>query len=229
MESKMLVYEGKTKDLRQDEKGNYYFYFKDDVTGKDGVFDPGANQVGASMEGAGRSNLIVSSYFFELLEKKGIPSHYISSNLEDNTMAIKKAKLFGQGLELICRFKAVGSFIRRYGMYAETGQALDAYVEVTLKDDEREDPLITQDALEQLRILKQGEYEQLTKLTREISILIKEALEEKGLELYDIKLEFGRLDGSDQIILIDEVSGGNMRVYKGDQYIEPLSLVDYFQ
>lgn len=224
----MLVYEGKTKNLLKDSDNNYYFEFKDDVTGKDGVFDPGENQVSGQIEGSGKSNVIVSTYFFELLEEKGIPTHFISSNIDEKTMQVKQARVFGQGLEVICRFKAVGSFMRRYGAYAEEGQALDAYVEFTLKDDDRQDPLITQDALEQLNILTTAEYTKLKTLTQEISILIKEALAEKGLELYDIKLEFGQLEGSDEIILIDEVSGGNMRVYDQGEYVEPLSLVNYF-
>lgn len=225
----MLIYSGKTKNLFQDDNGQYYFQFKDDVTGKDGVFDPGENQVGATIEGSGHSNVVLSTYFFELFKEKNIPTHYISSNTEENTMQIEKASVFGEGLEVICRFKAVGSFIRRYGAYIESGTPLDAYVEFTLKDDDRQDPLITQDALEQLDILKAGEYDQLKKLTQDISLVIKEALAEKGLELYDIKLEFGRLDNSDVIVLIDEVACGNMRVYKGDEYIEPLALVHYFE
>lgn len=224
----MLIYQGKTKDLHKDVEGNYYFQFKDDVTGKDGVFDPGENQVGAVMEGSGKSNVIVSTFFFELLKEKGIPTHFISSDVENSTMQIKPATVFGEGLEVICRFKAVGSFVRRYGLYVESGTDLDSYVEFTLKDDDRQDPLITQDALEQLGILKDGEYDRLKELTAKISEIIKEALAEKELELYDIKLEFGRLEGSDEIVLIDEVSGGNMRVYHKGEYIDPLELVNYF-
>lgn len=224
----MLIYQGKTKDLHKDVEGNYYFQFKDDVTGKDGVFDPGENQVGAVMEGFGKSNVIVSTFFFELLKEKGIPTHFISSDVENSTMQIKPATVFGEGLEVICRFKAVGSFVRRYGLYVESGTDLDSYVEFTLKDDDRKDPLITQDALEQLGILKDGEYGRLKELTAKISEIIKEALAEKDLELYDIKLEFGRLEGSDEIVLIDEVSGGNMRVYHKGEYIDPLELVNYF-
>src|SRR5690554_3694235 len=167
----MLIYEGKTKNLLKDADNNYYFEFKDDVTGRDGVFDPGENQVSGQIEGSGQSNVIVSTYFFKLLEEKGIPTYFISSNTEEKTMHVKKASVFGQGLEVICRFKAVGSFIRRYGAYADEGQNLDAYVEFTLKDDERQDPLITQDALEQLNILTTNEYTRLKELTQEISTL----------------------------------------------------------
>lgn len=224
-----LLYKGKTKDLMQDDQGNVYFHFKDDVTGTDGKFDPGANQVGATMEGSAKANIILSTYFFEKMAEQGIPTHFISSDAENNTMQVKKANLFGHGLEVICRYRAVGSFIRRYGLYAKSGDLLDEYVEFTLKDDDREDPLINEDALVQLGLLKENEAAEIKELTQKISNIIKEELAQKGLELYDIKLEFGRLENSDEIVLIDEVSGGNMRVYKEDAYIEPLDLVHYFQ
>ncbi|MDT2768134.1 phosphoribosylaminoimidazolesuccinocarboxamide synthase [Globicatella sulfidifaciens] len=221
------IYRGKTKDLLQDEQGKTYFHFKDDMTGKDGQFDPGANQVGLTVEGSGKANVTVSKYFFELLEAKGIPTHFVGANIDENTMEIKPAKVFGKGLEVICRFVAVGSFIRRYGLYAESGMPLEGYVEFTLKDDDREDPLINEDALEILGILNEGEYAKIKQLTRDISTIIKEDLATKGLSLYDIKLEFGRLAGSDEIVLIDEVSGGNMRVYKETEYVNPLDIVHY--
>ena len=221
------IYRGKTKDLLQDEQGKTYFHFKDDMTGKDGQFDPGANHVGLTVEGSGKANVTVSKYFFELLEEKGIPTHFVEANIDENTMEIKPAKVFGKGLEVICRFVAVGSFIRRYGLYAESGMPLEGYVEFTLKDDDREDPLINEDALEILGILNEGEYAKIKQLTRDISTIIKEDLATKGLSLYDIKLEFGRLAGSDEIVLIDEVSGGNMRVYKETEYVNPLDIVHY--
>lgn len=217
-----LVNKGKTKDVYKLENGNYLLKFKDDVTGEDGVFDPGANKVGLTIEGAGRSALKLSKYFFELLEEKGIPTHYIDADVEEATMTVKPAKVFGNGLEMICRYRAVGSFLRRYGMYAKEGQPLDALVEVTIKDDKRNDPLITEDALCMLGILTHDEYETLKELTIKISNIIKEELAKKGIELYDIKLEFGKI--GDEIVLIDEISGGNMRAYKDGEYIEPLEL-----
>jgi phosphoribosylaminoimidazole-succinocarboxamide synthase len=118
----------------------------------------------------------------------------------------------------------VGSFLRRYGMYAEEGQKLDSYVEVTLKDDDRNDPLITDEALEMLGIMTKEEYRVLVDLTKEIGAVVKEELAKKDLELYDIKFEFGRVGEDNHIALIDEISGGNMRAFMGDEYIEPLKL-----
>jgi len=237
------IYTGKTKDIYRQENGNYVLKFKDDVTGENGVFDPGANTVGLSIEGVGKEGLKITRYFFEILKSKGIKTHYIDSNIDENTMTVLPAKVFGKGLEVICRFKAVGSFVRRYGAYVSGGEDLDTYVEFTLKrygayvsggedldtyveftlkDDGRGDPLITKDALIMLGILSETEYEQIVALTKKICTIIKDVLHEKELTLYDIKLEFGRV--KDEVVLIDEISGGNMRVYKGTRTVAPTEL-----
>ena len=197
------VYEGKTKSVYMLEDGNYLLKFKDDATGENGVFDPGANTVGLTIDGLGKAGLRLSVFFFEKLQQLGIPTHYISANIEDATMTVKGAEVFGKGLEVICRYRAVGSFLRRYGMYAKDGQPLDAYVEMTLKDDAREDPLITKDALDMLNILNVEEYETIKALTQKIAGVVRDELAKKGLELYDIKFEYGRV-GND-VVLIDEI------------------------
>jgi phosphoribosylaminoimidazole-succinocarboxamide synthase len=219
-----LVYTGKTKDVYLLENGNYLLQFKDDMTGVDGRFDPGANTVGLKIAGAGRAGLRLSKYFFELLREKGIPTHYVDADLEKATMIVKPAILFGNGIEVICRYRAVGSFLRRYGMYAQEGQPLDGYVEITLKDDARQDPPINKDALVMLGILTEDEYHTLKDLTRQIAGIVKDVLAAKGIELYDIKFEFGRIGEEKQIALIDEISGGNMRAYKDGKFVEPLDL-----
>ena len=218
-----FIYKGKTKDVYELENGNYLLKFKDDVTGADGVFDPGANSVGLSIEGMGRGGLRMTEYYFKKLQEENIPTHFVSTDIEKAEMTVLPATSFAKGIEIICRFRAVGSFLRRYKAYAKEGQPLDAFVEVTLKDDECQDPPITKDALEMLGILTGDEYETLKTLTQQISTIIKEDLQKKGLELYDIKLEFGRNDG--KIILMDEISAGNMRVYKDGKIVEPLELV----
>lgn len=223
-----LRYTGKTKDVYELQDGNYLLQFKDDVTGVDGVFDPGANTVGLTIEGAGRAGLKLTKYFFEILNEREIPTHYIDADIDQATMTVKPAEVFGKGLEVICRYRAVGSFLRRYGLYAEEGQALDAFVEVTLKDDGREDPPISEDALDMLGILSKEEYQVLKNLTQQIGGIVKDELANKGIELYDIKFEFGRTGDDRQIVLIDEISGGNMRAYKDREYIEPLELEKMF-
>lgn len=219
-----LVYKGKTKDVYSLEDGNYLLQFKDEVTGEGGKFDPGANEVGLTIDGMGESSLKLTKFFFEVLTENGIPTHYIDADLKTATMIVKPATMFGNGLEVICRYKAVGSFLRRYGMYAREGQELDGFVEITLKDDDRKDPPISEDALYMLNILSEGEYKLLKELTIKISGIVRAELAKKGLELYDIKLEFGRIGQDLQIALIDEISAGNMRAYKNGIYVEPMEL-----
>ena len=180
------IYTGKTKDVFKLEDGNLVLKFKDDVTGENGVFDPGANAVALTIEGVGK------------------------------------------GLEVIARFIATGSFIRRYGAYIQDKTVLPGtFVEVTLKDDQRNDPPISKDALDMLGILTKEEYKELKEKTKQIAGIMKEDLAKKGLTLYDIKLEFGRHNG--EVILIDELSGGNMRVFDGDSYVEPLKIYSYLE
>ena len=133
------VYQGKTKDVYELENGNVLLKFKDDCTGKDGVFDPGENTVGLTIEGIGRANLETSIYYFELLKEQGVKTHYVSANLDEATMEVLPATVFG-----------------------------------------------------------------------------------KGLDLYDIKFEFGY--NKDEVILIDEIASGNMRVYKDGKIVDPMDL-----
>ena len=222
-----LVYRGKTKDVFKMENGNYMLKFKDDCTGKDGVFDPGENSVGLTIEGVGDVNLRMSIYFFEKINAAGIKTHYVSADLATTTMEVLPAKVFGKGLEVICRNKAVGSFIRRYGALIESGADLPSYVETTLKDDEKGDPLITKDALVAIGVMTEEQYEDLKDMTQKITKIVADDLKEKGMELYDIKFEFGYApDG--KVMLIDEVASGNMRVYKDGEYVDPMTLNKLF-
>ncbi len=219
-----LKYVGKTKDIYELDSHRYLLKFKDDVTGENGVFDPGANKIGLTIDGAGKAALRLTKYFYEKLNKLGIPTHYLAADIDTGTMTVKKAVPFGHGLEVICRYRAVGSFLRRYGLYVSEGQPLDALIEMTLKDDARNDPLITADALEMLGILSKQQHRFLKELTRQIAGIVKSELASKGMELYDIKFEFGKVGEEGQIVLIDEISGGNMRVYQNGKKVSPLEL-----
>lgn len=217
-----LVYTGKTKNVYALSDGRYLLKFKDDCTGADGVFDPGMNTVGLTIEGSGKAGLRLTKHFMEILNKKGIPTHYVDSDIENASMTVIPAEPFGKGLEVICRFRAVGSFYRRYGDYVKEGQELQALVEMTFKDDKREDPLVTKDTLVVLGVMSSEDYDNLKSLAQKIAGIIKDELSVKGIELYDIKFEFGLVDG--KVVLIDEISGGNMRAYKDGRYIMPLEL-----
>ena len=217
------IYTGKTKDVYQLENGNVLLKFKDDCTGKDGVFDPGENTVGLTIEGIGRENLKTSIYYFELLKKAGVKTHYISANIEDATMEVLSAKPFGHGLEVICRLVATGSFIRRYGEYIENGTPLKGgYVECTFKNDEKGDPLVTSEGLEVLGVMGQELFAEMKKQTLLITKVIADDLAEIGLELWDIKFEFGY--HNNEVVLIDEIASGNMRVYKDGVNVDPIKL-----
>ena len=222
-----LVYTGKTKNVYALDNGNYLLKFKDDCTGKDGVFDPGENSVGLTIDGVGDVNLRMSIYFFEKVNAAGIKTHYVSADLKNTTMEVLPAKAFGKGLEVICRYKAVGSFYRRYSDYVEEGADLPAYVETTFKNDEKGDPLVTKDGLVALGVLTAKQYDDIRDMTQKITKIVADDLKEKGLVLYDIKFEFG-YDKDGNVMLIDEIASGNMRVYKNGEYVDPMTLSKLF-
>ncbi len=222
-----LVYTGKTKNVYALDNGNYLLKFKDDCTGKDGVFDPGENSVGLTIDGVGDVNLRMSIYFFEKINAAGIKTHYIDANLADTTMEVLPAKPFGKGLEVICREKAVGSFLRRYSDYIEEGADLPSYVETTFKNDALGDPLVTKDGLVDLGVMTAVQYDKIKEMTQQITKIVADDLKEKGLVLYDIKFEYG-YDANGDVMLIDEIASGNMRVYKDEKYIDPMTLSDLF-
>ena len=217
------IYEGKTKDVYSLDNGNVMLKFKDDCTGKDGVFDPGENAVGLTIDGIGKANLETSVHYFELLKDAGIKTHYVSANLDDATMEVLPATVFGHGLEVICRLVATGSFIRRYGEYIADGTVLEGgYVECTFKNDAKGDPLVTSEGLAALGVMSQELFDSMKEQTLKITQIVAEDLKSIGLDLWDIKFEFGYNNG--EVVLIDEIASGNMRVYKGDTIVEPVEL-----
>ena len=217
------LYTGKTKDVYELENGNVLLKFKDDCTGKDGVFDPGENTVGLTIEGIGKENLKTSIYYFELLKKAGIKTHYVNANIEESTMEVLPGKVFGHGLEIICRLVATGSFIRRYGEYIKDGTKLEGgYVECTFKNDAKGDPLVTAEGLAALGVMSFEMFNKMKEQTLAITKIIAEDLASIGLELWDIKYEFGY--NNDEVILIDEIASGNMRVYKDGVIVNPIEL-----
>ena len=225
------LYAGKTKDVYELENGNVLLKFKDDCTGKDGVFDPGENAVGLTIEGIGKANLETSVHYFELLKKAGIKTHYVSANVEDATMEVLSAECFGKaqggnGLEVICRLVATGSFIRRYGEYIKDGTPLEGgYVECTFKNDEKGDPLVTGEGLAALGVMTPAMFESKKEQTLKITKIVADDLKSIGLDLWDIKFEFGYHNG--EVVLIDEIASGNMRVYKDGKIVDPVELTKF--
>ena len=217
------LYTGKTKDFYKLDNGNVMLKFKDDCTGKDGVFDPGENSVGLTIEGIGKANLISSVHYFELCKKAGIKTHYVSANIDDATMEVLPATVFGHGLEVICRLVATGSFIRRYGEYIKDGTPLEGgYVECTFKNDALGDPLVTGEGLAALGVMSPEMFESMKAQTLAITKIVADDLKSIGLDLWDIKFEFGFNGG--EVMLIDEIASGNMRVYKDGKIVDPVEL-----
>ncbi|MBQ8426263.1 MAG: phosphoribosylaminoimidazolesuccinocarboxamide synthase [Clostridia bacterium] len=222
------LYTGKTKDVYQLENGNVLLKFKDDCTGKDGVFDPGENSVGLTIEGIGKANLKSSVRYFEMIKKAGIKTHYVSADIDNATMEVLPAENFGKaqggnGLEVICRLVATGSFIRRYGEYIKDGTVLDGgYVECTFKNDEKGDPLVTAEGLAALKVMSLDMFKSMKEQTLKITKIVADDLKTICCDLCYIKFEFGYNNG--EVILIDEIASGNMRVYKDGVKLDPIEL-----
>ena len=120
------IYSGKTKDVFLLKDGNILLRFKDTVTGANGKIDPGANRIIGEVKGKGNASLRMTIHFFELLKDSGLTTHYVGCGEEfgydPGTIVVGRAKLFN--LEVICREKAWGSFVRRYGEYISEGTRL---------------------------------------------------------------------------------------------------------
>ncbi len=217
MSTSEKIYSGKTKDLYALANGNILLIFKDDVTGEDGVIDPGANTVIGQVEGKGAKSLAMTDYFFKCLHAAGVPTHLVQVDLDRSAMEVSRAEPLGKnihgagGIEFICRTRPWGSFLRRYKDYIrDEGKQLDYLVELTLKDDERGDPLINDDTIIALELLSPAHLEQARELTRQVCRIVEADLRNKGLTLIDMKIEIGLVDG--EVVVIDEVSADAMRV-----------------
>ena len=220
-----LYKRGKTKDVYKLDDGNFLLKFKDTVTGQPGgEHDPGGNVVVGEVKGVGKNAILTTVYFFELLKKNKIPTHYVGSNPDKNEITVRPAKMFGSGLEFIYRFTAAGGFVKRFGEYCKDGDVINVF-EVTLKDDARNDPPATKEILAALKLLSEEQYESIKAQTKQICKVIYDDLKKKGLQLIDIKLEFGNVDG--KVMLIDEISGGNMRVFKDGKKLDYNTLSEF--
>jgi phosphoribosylaminoimidazole-succinocarboxamide synthase len=216
---------GKTKDVYQKPDGKIVLKFKDTVTGHaDGSCDPGGNQVVGEQAGVASGALKTTAYYFKLLKQSKIPAHFVKADLSKNEMTVKPAVMFGSGLEFVCRYKACGGFIRRFGGYAKEGDVLPGIIEVTLKDDQRDDPPVTKEIAVALKIITAEQFDKAVRITRKVCDIVKNDLAAKGLELIDIKVEFGLVNG--KVVLIDEISAGNMRVCKNGKKLDYLQVAE---
>ena len=204
------LYTGKTKDVLLDEEKNIvHLLFKDSATGENGMFDPGYNTVGGSVEGKGKVGLKISKYFFELMEKNGIPTHYIDADVEQGLMQVRKLTV--PKLEFVLRYFTAGSMCRRFTL--EEGIVFDPpYTEVTLKDDDQGDPLISERICLMKGILKEGQYDEALDIVVKVGEVLKKELADLGLTLIDFKIEVG-YDETGKMYVADEITPDIWRIW----------------
>ena len=209
MDKLNIIYSGKTKDvLRCEQTGDTYLLCKDSATGEDGVFDPGSNTVGGSIEGKGKQGLAISAYFFELLESKGIPTHYLGADIDASLMKVRPVEV--PPLEFVLRYEVAGSMVRRFDLPA--GLPFDPpYIEVTLKNDEQGDPLISERLCIMKGFLQPGEFDQCLDILRRTGDVLQKELAAIDLKLVDFKIELG-FDANRNIVVVDEVTPDIWRV-----------------
>lgn len=206
-----VIYEGKTKRILSAGE-RMVLQFKDDITGDaDGNVDSGGDFVVGHMEGKGAASAKVAAFIFGRLGEAGIETHFrkLRSSTEIEVLRAERIPL-----EVIYRAKAYGSFLTRYRGRVEQMSPLDL-IEFNLKDDALRDPLITSQAITKLGIASASELQQIEVIVRKVASVVTNALAARGLELIDMKLEFGRLDG--KLLMVDELSGDTMRVYDSTQ------------
>ena len=229
-----LVCRGKSKDVFRVVEGpyagKYRLVFTDRATGymENGraVFDPGYDVVVGEIPGKGAIACRFATHFFKLLQKKGIPSHYIDT-INDNEMIVEPAVPLSMpaespevpgavplaNIEFTWRNNATGSFWRRYP-FVRPCKNIHAVVETWTKGDT--DILITLEALEMTGALSRAEIDQCVALVQDIAAIVSQAFAAKNLHVLDGKFELGRLQsGNGKIVIIDEISPDVLRVCNG--------------
>lgn len=218
-DSMKLVYRGKTKDVYERDAQSLHLVFTDRVTKNDaGEIDPGGNNLAEeTVPGQGEACLLMTSAIFnELNEKKIARTHMLSYDLASLSMDVLRAKMFTPGLEWVTRWVCTGSFLRRYSMVpgVKDGMFLPSPVyEITLKNDAAGDPPIVPSALVALGIIKADIMDELLAKNAAVMETIRAMFTARGLDLWDIKIEWG-LDENGQPLIIDEISPGCCRAFK---------------
>ena len=230
---KQLEYRGKSKNVYALPSGNILMEFGDSFTGADGVEDPGANQNMGTKEGLGKRNLAISTLLFNEIKKNlNVPTHHVKADVEKGELECVRAGTLGKGfkfevdgkqyvsagMEFIARNLAWGSFLKRFPSSTEGMMIPDApFVEVSLKNDDAGDPFLTREEYIAGGIPAKH-YDAGVKYTRQIAVLMTELFRKHGLELIDIKMEFG-VNAKDELLLIDEISPGSLRAMKDGKLV----------
>lgn len=202
MEKKEILYEGKAKKVYATEDPQVVIVdYKDDATAFNGLKK-------GTIDNKGVVNNRVTNFFMRLLEKEGVPTHYVEE-LSDRETAVKKVTIVP--LEVIVRNIAAGSFSKRYG--TEEGTVLcQPSLEFSLKNDDLGDPLINSYHVLALGLATQEEIDTIANYAFKINEFLKNYLLNIDIELVDFKLEFGKTaDGT--IVLADEISPDTCRFW----------------
>lgn len=202
MEKKEQLYEGKAKKVFATDDKNYCIVsYKDDATAFNGLKK-------GTIVGKGVVNNRMTNMMMSLLEKKGVPTHFVEE-LSDRDTLVKKVKIVP--LEVIIRNVSAGSFAKRYGV--EEGIAFDEpTIEFSYKNDDLGDPLINTYHALALKLATKEEIELIKKYAFKVNEVLKEYFLSLGVKLIDFKLEFGKTaDGT--IVLADEISPDTCRFW----------------
>jgi phosphoribosylaminoimidazole-succinocarboxamide synthase len=201
MENSVLLYEGKAKKIFSTDKvDEVIVYYKDDATAFNGIKK-------AQIENKGILNNSITSTLFELLESKGIKTHFIKK-IDDRQQLCKRVEIVP--LEVIVRNVAAGSMAKRYGI-AEGSELKTTVFELSYKNDELGDPLINDYHAVAMGLATFEELLEIYHLASEINDILKEVFLKKDINLIDFKLEFGRFNG--EILLADEISPDTCRFW----------------
>lgn len=206
MEKKEQLYEGKAKKVFATENPDYVIVsYKDDATAFNGVKR-------GTIVGKGVINNKMTNYMMQLLEKKGIPTHYVEQ-IDDRNTIVKKVSIVP--LEVIIRNVAAGSFSKRYGVPEGTLLA-NPTIEFSYKNDELGDPLLNTYHALALKLATKEEIDIITKMAFAVNAEMKAFFKELKIDLIDFKLEFGKFHG--QIVLADEISPDTCRFWEADTW-----------
>ena len=196
-----MLYEGKAKKVyKTDVEDAYIVDYKDDATAFNGLKK-------GTILGKGVVNNRMSNHMFRIMEKEGIPTHYIEE-LSDRETAVKKVEIVP--LEVIIRNVSAGSFAKKLGM-EEGKRLLCPTLEFSYKDDELGDPMINDYYAIAIGIATREEIDQISEMAFKINEVMCKVFAECGIDLIDFKIEFGRCKG--QIILADEISPDTCRLW----------------
>ena len=197
---KELLYEGKAKKLFITEDPQILrVEYKDDATAFNGQkFD--------RLKGKGRLNNAITVFFFEHLETKDIPSHFVRK-ISETEQLVRRVKIIP--LEVVVRNVAAGSLSKRIG-WKEGKELPHPIVEFYYKDDDLGDPLLAEEHIRLLELASEAQIEELKKRGLAVNEALKSLMLSKGIRLIDFKLEFG-LDQKGEILLADEISPDTCR------------------